>query len=529
MAKPRIMFYHDGRHPLIYMYEPPIERVEYEAGVDELAGTPVEAIMLGLGDGRTFLHNTKVGELWGHNVERWPHLVFRRAHQNARKLIDEGNDPLKVLIDRAHAMGKLLYATLLVQQGSGMRGVDVRTSDFRLDNKHLEIGARGGLDGNFAGAECLDFMHEEVRAERLAVIRETLERYDVDGFELQLNYTPYYFHPNDVERGREVMTAWVWEVYDAVKASGADRELAVRIPSSVDACLSVGMDPAGWAKEGIVDVLIGQTSGGSEALDPTLDVRPLVEAVDGTDCRVHASVHSRMGSDRLGQAPIEVVRATASNYWAQGIDGIYLAHWFGNWPYDATFYEKLREVPYPEIMAPKDKHYYVPTEMDRHQMPAGAVDPKPQLPIDLEEGGTAAITLPVADDLPRWDRSGRVHEVLLRVRVTGATEQDEIGVSLNGRILPGSILRKINHVYRMNAPRYRVFGYWYIFRLGPEHWPVQGRNTVKVTLKRRDPDVTVPFQLRDVELETKYLLGKNFYRGPSFEDPDLGPSEAYAE
>ena len=439
MPKPRIMFYHDGRHPLIYMYEPPIERVEYEAGVDELAGTPVEAIMLGLGDGRTFLHDTKVGELWGHNVDRWPHLVFRRAHQNAKKLIDEGNDPLKLLIDRAHAAGKLLYATLLVQQGSGVRGVDVRTSDFRLDNKHLEIGARGGLDGDFAGAECLDFMRDEVRAERLTVIQETVERYDVDGFELQLNYQPYYFHPNDVEKGRDVMTAWVWEVYEAVKASGAERELAVRIPASVEACMAVGMDPAAWAREGIVDVLIGQTSSGSEALDPTLDMRPLVEAVDGTDCRVHASIHSRMGSDRLGQAPIEVVRATASNYWAQGIDGLYLAHWFGNWPYDSTFYEKLREIPYPEIMAPKDKHYYVPTEMDRHAVPTGGVDPSPQLPTELDEGGTASITLPVADDLSRWARSGRVHEVLLRVRVTGTTEQDEISVSLNGHTLPDSI------------------------------------------------------------------------------------------
>ena len=426
-------------------------------------------------------------------------------------------------------MGKLLYATLLVQQGSGVRGVDVRTSDFRLDNKHLEIGARGGLDGDFAGAECLDFMRDEVRAERLAVIQETVERYDVDGFELQLNYQPYYFHPNDVEKGRDVMTAWVWEVYEAVKASGAERELAVRIPASVESCMAVGMDPAGWAREGIVDVLIGQTSSGSEALDPTLDMRPLVEAVDGTDCRVHASIHSRMGSDRLGQAPIEVVRATASNYWAQGIDGLYLAHWFGNWPYDSTFYEKLREIPYPEIMAPKDKHYYIPTEMDRHAVPAGGVDPSPQLPADLEEGGTASITLPVADDLSRWARSGRVHEVLLRVRVTGTTEQDEISVSLNGHILPGSITRKINHMYRMNGPRYRVFGYWYIFRLGPEHWPVRGENTIKVTLEGRDPHVTVPFQLRDVELETKYLLGRNFYRGPSFEDPDLGPSEAYAE
>ena len=26
---PRMMFYHDGRHPLIYMYEPPIQKEQY--------------------------------------------------------------------------------------------------------------------------------------------------------------------------------------------------------------------------------------------------------------------------------------------------------------------------------------------------------------------------------------------------------------------------------------------------------------------------------------------------------------------
>ena len=79
MPQPRMMFYHDGRHPLIYMYEPPMQKEEFEAGVDELAGTPVDAIMFCLGDGRTFLHDTKVGEIWGHNVNDWPHLIFDRS------------------------------------------------------------------------------------------------------------------------------------------------------------------------------------------------------------------------------------------------------------------------------------------------------------------------------------------------------------------------------------------------------------------------------------------------------------------
>ena len=168
MPKPKIMFYHDGRHPLIYMYEPPIQKEEYEQGVDELLGTPVEAIMFCLGDGRTVLHDTEVGELWGHNVKRWPHLIFRRAHQNARDLIRKGQDPLRLICDRAHQYGKQVYPTLLVQQGRGPRKEDVRCSDFRFDNAHLEIGAQDDVPADYPGHTCLDFKHQEVRDERFA-------------------------------------------------------------------------------------------------------------------------------------------------------------------------------------------------------------------------------------------------------------------------------------------------------------------------------------------------------------------------
>ena len=33
--KPKIMFYHDGRHPLIYMYEPPMQKEELQAALEE--------------------------------------------------------------------------------------------------------------------------------------------------------------------------------------------------------------------------------------------------------------------------------------------------------------------------------------------------------------------------------------------------------------------------------------------------------------------------------------------------------------
>ena len=75
----------------------------------------------------------------------------------------------------------------------------------------------------------------------------------------------------------------------------------------------------------------------------------------------------------------------------------------------------------------------------------------------------------------------------------------------------------------MIAPRYRTgYGYWYVYRLDRDHWPVQGLNTLEVALTEYDDEVTVEPYVRDVELETRYLQGKNFHRG---NDPDLGPYE----
>ena len=65
MGHPKLLFYHDGRHPLIYMYEPPISREQYEQAVDELLGTPVDGLCFCMGDGRTVLHATEVGERCG--------------------------------------------------------------------------------------------------------------------------------------------------------------------------------------------------------------------------------------------------------------------------------------------------------------------------------------------------------------------------------------------------------------------------------------------------------------------------------
>ncbi|MFP6645987.1 MAG: hypothetical protein VCF24_20885 [Candidatus Latescibacterota bacterium] len=515
-ARRRIWFYHDGRHPHIYRYEPPMRREEYVACIDELAGTPVETVSFCLGEGRTVLHDTQVGELLGDNVDKWDHLIFRRAHQNARGLIDAGHDPLRLVCDRARLRGIGLYPCLLVQN-PGVESATVRCSDFRRHNPHLEIRARGDVDTDLPWIDGLDFAHEEVRQERFALIEETLSEYDVDGFELQLNIQPRFFHPDEIAAGRQLMTDWVGRVCEAVRRTGADRELAVRVPLDVEIAHGIGLDVAEWVRQGIVDVVIPERFAGPHRVDPNLDFRPLLALTKGTSCRVIPALHSGVGSDRVGEGPIAMIRAQACNFWDQGVDGLYLAQWFHHWPYGAGFYERLRELPFPDIMAARDKYYYVPTDSS-FGAPPGA---QPLLPVELAEGTPAQVRFVISDDLPGCHEAGRVHEVLLRIGLAQNTELDRVAFRLNGRQLPLHECRRINQMYRMHAPRHRGGPtYWYIFRLATDKWPRPGDNTLEVTLLERDAAVLGTVALRDVELEIKYLMGRSSPRG--FVDADLG-------
>ena len=298
MSKPpRIMFYHDGRHPLIYMYEPPMQKEEYQHAVDEIAGTPIDVLMFGVGDGRTVLYDTKVGELWGHHLDRWNHAIWRRTHQNARSLIDEGHDPLQVVTERAHDKGMLIYTVLLVQMPSGERGgeetLNTRGSLFRFENKQWDIGAASDLDPEWPGYECADFKHQEIRDERFTLIDEMLSNYPVNGLELSLVHHPYYFHPNEVDEGREIMTDWIRRVYEAVKSGGEERELVIQVPNSIDEALSIGLDVPAWIEQGIVDVLVAAETTGSNLLNTMADFRPVVEAARGSGVRVYATIKSR--------------------------------------------------------------------------------------------------------------------------------------------------------------------------------------------------------------------------------------------
>ena len=74
--------------------------------VDQLVGTQVDRFVYCLVVPRVFLHDTRVGErAWKLVQGKYSNSYdFRRA-ENARHLVEQGHDPVRVLGERAHEKG----------------------------------------------------------------------------------------------------------------------------------------------------------------------------------------------------------------------------------------------------------------------------------------------------------------------------------------------------------------------------------------------------------------------------------------
>lgn len=126
---------------------------------------------------------------------------------------------------------------------------------FWIKNPQLR---RQNCTGYFA--TCLDYAQPTVRNYYMALIEETLERYDIDGLELDFMREPYLFSANKEKEGAPILTAWLREVRERTTAAAARRghpvRLGVRVPSRPETALGMGLDAITWAREGVIDLLV---------------------------------------------------------------------------------------------------------------------------------------------------------------------------------------------------------------------------------------------------------------------------------
>ena len=359
MRKPKLIYYNDARHYMMYRYDPPLSLHRLRQPVDELLGTGVDTLSFGLASGHTFLHDSKVGLKWGEGVKDHNHgVMWWRAWQNLVQALEAGHDPLKVVIDRAHEKGVQVICSIRINEGSSPTGENLyMVGRLKYEKPDVMIGEE--YPGNPSAATAYDFAHPEVREERLAVIEEVCERYEADGLEID-DYIRVFFKPSEVEKNTPLLTEFVRDVRRLLDRIGEKRGqrllLAARAHPVEDANLAIGMDVRTWLSEKLVDLVVPH--GDSPLLDVDPLIGPLAKIAHEAGASLYTPVAQAPYDDRDHLTTIEMHRAAATNARAAGADGLYLSAL--PWPHTAREYQVLREMGDPDIYARKAKHYLLP-------------------------------------------------------------------------------------------------------------------------------------------------------------------------
>jgi len=238
----------------------------------------------------------------------------------------------------------------------------------------------------------LDYARPEVRDHYLALIRESLERWDVDGLELDWMRFGFHFRPGREEEGGRILETWIAELRALCdtwqERRGHPITLAARVPTRPETARELGLDGARWAQSGAINCLIVAPFFTTTEFDVPLDLwRNLLR---GTKVPLAAGLEVNVspfpGAPQRLQTP-ETTRANCAAFLNRGADLIYLFNFFPkSHPYwDADYAELIRTVGSLETLAGKARRHVV-TYPDTW---APGEPPGRMLPASFGQGTTA--------------------------------------------------------------------------------------------------------------------------------------------
>ena len=209
-------------------------------------------------------------------------------------------------------------------------------SDFFYE--HIDEYARGRHEIPYGGRRgyydrCRDYEIEEVRAEMLAYIEEALERYDVEGIELDFQRELWCFQPGHEQNNLDLMTELVQKIKDIVRAAelryGHRIKIAVRCHPNPAYSVEFGFDILEWAKQRLIDLVVPSPRWATSDNDMPIRLwKQMMEpyGVEVAGC-VELLARSYPGS-KLAYNTAESAIGSAVNILSQGADKLYLFNYF---------------------------------------------------------------------------------------------------------------------------------------------------------------------------------------------------------
>lgn len=522
MEKPRLIYYNDAHHYHAKRVDPPVSMHKMHWPVDELLGTGVDLLVLGLGYGDVYFHQSKIGRTVGEKKEVWENYIDWRIMRMVRDCQEMGTDQVREVIKWGREKGLRVFPSLKLQDPSRLSGEGI-TGDERCGwlkmNRGEEVCLREG-DERLPHTEwCYDYTLEEVRREKVAIIREMLEDYEADGIELDFMFRPRYFRKAGVEDNVPLMNRFVAEIKamasEIGEKQGREIPICARVYHSREENLKIGLDVKAWLKERSIDLVVGQVP--YIFFDTGLmDGRWLADAANGAGAAAYIRPPRVVYDERTGYPSIEMYRALGQALAWQGFAGMCLGYL--PWPLGDKEYQILREIAYPDAHARSDKRYLLqPREPDT----TFTEPPHRQLPIDLTEGETAKATIIVSDDLESAKKDGEMRKPVLTIRFAYFCVEDEVEFRFNGTVLPieeAEITdeRALSMPVRLRQPIEAPMGFsahWFRWWLD-RNLLKRGENTLEVEVKKFEKTAGFTRSLSGVEIQTRY---KDFVRPEGIE------------
>ncbi|MEE3368903.1 MAG: hypothetical protein VX346_06130 [Planctomycetota bacterium] len=475
-------FYNDDGDRTVFLLKGPFQRRQMHYPVDVLVGTGVTTLVFcaNMGSDQAY-YPSKVASSLGwrevENTRRNPrYTYFNRLREIGEMLRKEKIDLLGTVMRRAQQQGLEFVPSLRMNDTHFLNKEPPRvhplTGEFWMKNQDLTI--NGGA---------LDFSHQKVRDYRLGQVRELIEGYATDGFEMDFSRQPTLFPVGTGRDNRNLVTQMLRQARRWLdtrsQGDGHRRFLIVRVPHTLDLCQHYGFDLGGWMKENLVDYLVPASPDRYFQFDiPLAEFLELARRTDSV-CRVIA------GPDSYRATP-SMYRAGMSNYYTMGQRDTYLFNFFAAraeprnyYPFDDADYALLRDLKSPLTLWGRPKHF----------MSAGWF---PGRGLKLAAAGQPYhVDLYVGDDLPLARRENILKTARLQLTVSQLPDEASLRVRLNDQLLPAaSVVRDAD---QFQFPLLHML-------------PVQGPNRVSVTASQID--AAAPATVTRVELLVDYdLLG----------------------
>ena len=363
---------------------PPHSIDKISNAVDYFKGSQVDCICWFMASDVAYAYNSDVLDSINDLYERDPDFV--PANKSLGKnlplsLHKEGIDYLPLLIDKFHDADISFFGSIRMNDSHHKSKPDGwLSSDFWKEHQNWRLWEV--QDGFSYYNATLDYSYPEVRSLKIETAKEILERYKVDGIELDFCRNPYIFQPSEAWNKRQILTDFISEIRKLTNEysnkKGREIGLIVRVPFDSEKLKLAGMDVEQWLEEDLLDILIMSYSSNNY----NVNIEPWQSRCRKHHTLFYPSVEAAAMTNPYPKTVLpdgvlppktnfnmrfDVVKSTrgmAQNYLAQGADGIYMF----NYPCilfeterDKETFNKftsvLSEIGSTETMTNKDKMY----------------------------------------------------------------------------------------------------------------------------------------------------------------------------